>query len=72
MLGRREVDYGTQNLSQLGRAELAGSTGPVAVPAETVIGHEPEIKRLEMVANPDRQGVPPANLPSDSTVTQLP
>lgn len=40
------VLYGTQNLSQLGRAEFAGSAGPVAVPGETDFGHGVEVKRV--------------------------
>ena len=35
---------GTQYLSQLGRPELAGSTGPVAISGEADFGHVAEIK----------------------------
>jgi hypothetical protein len=40
------VFHGTQNLSQLGGAELAGSAGAVAISGETGISHENEIKRV--------------------------
>ena len=40
--------YGAQDLSQLGRAEFAGSAGPVAVPGETDVGHDDEIKPVTL------------------------
>jgi hypothetical protein len=47
MLGGVVIYDGTQNLSQLGWAELAGSAAPVAVPGETMIGHVLEVKRVK-------------------------
>lgn len=38
MSGRRMLLYGAQNLGQLGRAEFAGSAGPVAISGETCHG----------------------------------
>lgn len=40
---------GTQDLSQLGWAELAGSAGPVAVSGESDVGHGNEIKTVTLV-----------------------
>jgi transcription elongation factor GreA len=40
---------GTQDLSQLGRAELAGSAGSVAISGEADVGHENEIKTVTLV-----------------------
>jgi hypothetical protein len=42
--------YGTQNLSQLGRAELAASAGPVAISSKTNISHVRQIKPGHCVA----------------------
>lgn len=42
------VDYGAQDLGQLGRTEFAGSAGPVAVPGETNVGHWNENKPVTL------------------------
>jgi len=42
------VLYGTQDLSQLSRAELAGSAGPVAVSGESNVGHDAETKPVTL------------------------
>ncbi len=49
------VLYGTQDLGQLSGAELAGSTGPVAVLGETYLGHPARLSRP--VDRPGRAGL---------------